>query len=143
MNEFNYFIMDNSIHALFKPLYAKFERDPKAVAFQQKNVPSGTVRILYLLLGIRKYSFVDKVTSKEVSGVSFTFTDSVQQTKGDELGLTLQSFSTSDPVMFKEYEEMRPPPYLVFVDFKIKKKNTQLKQIWAGPVENIFFKKKD
>ena len=121
--------MNQKNNNVFKEIIAKADVEQPLKDFRQKIGTANTVRVPYVLLNARKYSFADTKTNNTISGVTFTLTDGTPLTgdnngTSDEKGICVVSFSMNDNNMFNKFTNFPVPPVGVFCDIRIGKKST-------------------
>lgn len=121
----------NEITKLFGQTLEKADTEPALQEFRNTKTDTNIVRVVYMLLSFRRYSFIDPESKETVSGVTFTLTDG-SNIQGDESarGISILSFSITDKSIYNSFGQLPIPPLPIFADIRIGKKSS-LKAIYT------------
>lgn len=123
--------MNNPIISAFNTCLQEATQNANITAFRNENAGTNTVRVIYLLLSVRKYSFVNTSSNRTVSGITFVFTDGMPvNADTTNKGISIITFSITDANVYASYETMPEPPVGVICDIRIGKKSS-LKAVYT------------
>jgi len=123
--------MENNLLKVFYESLGQVDTNEVLKAFNMAPTESNTVRVRYMLLSLRRYSFTDPESQNIVSGVTFTLTDGLTvQSDTASKGISIITFSITSDAVYKSFDKIPEPPIPVFCDIRIGKKSA-LKSIYT------------